>query len=331
MTHQRVKRQRGPKPVPVEVKRCKTCGETKPLAAFDVRAKGGQGVAANCKACVQTKYETGEFTCSRCHRTMPGSAFNRAMGGNTVMQPCKECRSTAKQAKTRLSRIERGRAPYHLLSEVDEEAKTAICRECGPTHIYATGSKQGNGWRCGARSDEVSADWYDQKADIVDKHASEKWHRLVEVRGEEMRGTCTICGPDVPVRWNQSGGYFVCKSPTRKRKHADNQRHYRRLKAYGITSDQYEEMKERQKGLCAICGSEAVVRKDSDGELVVDHDHETGEVRGLLCTLCNTGLGAFRDSPPLMLAAIEYLRLTSDGAGSAKPADDGGDISGLAE
>lgn len=223
------------------------------------------------------------------------------------MQPCRECRSAASAHKTRLRRIDAGRAPYHLLSNVDEEARTAVCRECGPTHIYATGSKQGRGWRCGTRSDELSANWYDANAEVLDKHASKRWHRLTDVRGEEMLGTCTQCGPDVPVRWNQSGGYFVCKSPRRKREKADVQRQRRRLEAYGLTEEAYDAMKEAQAGLCAICGGAAVMRSDSDGELVVDHDHDTGVVRGLLCSLCNTGLGAFRDRPELLAAAMDYL------------------------
>ena len=126
-----------------------------------------------------------------------------------------------------------------------------------------------------------------------------------------MRATCSQCG-DIPVRWSQSGGYFTCASPERKRLHAAIERRRKRLKLYGLSMEDYEQMNESQGGKCAICGG-TESRSDSDAGLVVDHDHATGEVRGLLCNLCNTGLGAMRDDESLMLAAIEYLRKSTTG------------------
>lgn len=55
---------------------------------------------------------------------------------------------------------------------------------------------------------------------------------------------------------------------------------------------------------CVICGDE--------GTLVVDHDHTTGKVRGLLCNHCNRGLGHFRDSPMLLEFAAQYLYASAD-------------------
>lgn len=71
---------------------------------------------------------------------------------------------------------------------------------------------------------------------------------------------------------------------------------------FGITSADYYEMLKEQKSVCAICGE-----KDENRNLHVDHDHETGEVRGLLCKQCNHGLGNFRDNKQYLNSAIEYL------------------------
>lgn len=300
----RVKARRWPDPAPV--KRCRACRQVLPLSSFEKRSNGAQGVTALCRACMARRYETEMFGCNRCGRKLPGPKFPRGGGGAAIQQPCKECRSSIKVSATRIRRLAQGHAPYHFLSEIDEERGTATCRECGPTHIYATGSSKGRGWRCGSRSDELSAAWYDAKAEVIDKHAALRWHRVRGVRGTEMRGICSLCG-DVPVRWNQSDSRFVCASPVRKRQHADAERRRRRLALYSLSMDDYERIAQEQGLRCAICGG-SQSRVDSDGALVVDHDHSTGKVRGLLCTLCNTGLGAMRDDPAILLAAIRYLR-----------------------
>lgn len=72
---------------------------------------------------------------------------------------------------------------------------------------------------------------------------------------------------------------------------------------YGISPEQYLSLYKQQEGKCKICGAEL-----PDGEyLHVDHDKETGEVRGLLCRNCNLGLGNFKDNPKILEKAIEYL------------------------
>lgn len=78
----------------------------------------------------------------------------------------------------------------------------------------------------------------------------------------------------------------------------------------GLTIERYREMQEEQNGKCAICNLEETRKsKGSDKitRLCVDHDHETNEVRQLLCHDCNSGLGKFKDSPELLLTAADYL------------------------
>lgn len=75
---------------------------------------------------------------------------------------------------------------------------------------------------------------------------------------------------------------------------------------YGITPEQYDELLAAQDGVCAICDSPEPGRRRSDF-MPVDHDHVTGEVRGILCHDCNTLLGAARDNPTTLRRAILYL------------------------
>lgn len=72
---------------------------------------------------------------------------------------------------------------------------------------------------------------------------------------------------------------------------------------YGMTVDQYHGLLNSQGGVCAICRGQ----NTNGRRYAVDHDHETGTVRGLLCSQCNVGLGMFRDSTSLLTEAISYL------------------------
>lgn len=81
---------------------------------------------------------------------------------------------------------------------------------------------------------------------------------------------------------------------------------------YGITPDEHACRYLDQHGLCAICGDpERSERKtDGTGGLVVDHNHDTGAVRGLLCGRCNSAIGLLADNIEWLHSAIWYLRLT---------------------
>ena len=76
------------------------------------------------------------------------------------------------------------------------------------------------------------------------------------------------------------------------------------LKSWGLTQEQYENLFELQEHRCAICGAE----RRSERALAIDHCHDTGRIRGLLCQDCNLGMGQFADDPELLEAAARYLR-----------------------
>lgn len=69
---------------------------------------------------------------------------------------------------------------------------------------------------------------------------------------------------------------------------------------YGITLAQYEELNEAQGGRCLTC-------KDESDKLVVDHCHESGKIRGLLCHPCNLTIGQAKDDPARLIALAKYL------------------------
>lgn len=78
----------------------------------------------------------------------------------------------------------------------------------------------------------------------------------------------------------------------------------RRLRRYGITDAQYDDMLEAQNGTCAICN-----REPEGKRLAVDHDHTTGAIRGLLCDHCNHVLGKAEDRAEWLRNAADYLDL----------------------
>lgn len=97
-----------------------------------------------------------------------------------------------------------------------------------------------------------------------------------------------------------------CKRAMARAK-AGGQRWYHTASRYGLTRDQVEAMLAAQGGRCAICSVELAGARLERDSPQIDHCHATGKARGILCRLCNTGLGNFRDDRALMRTAIAYL------------------------
>lgn len=89
-------------------------------------------------------------------------------------------------------------------------------------------------------------------------------------------------------------------------------------KEYGITLEDYDRMYTEQGGKCMICKTEDV-RNGQHKHLHIDHCHEVGHIRGLLCSRCNAGLGHFNDRPELLMAAAGYLAYDKGGGQPLTP------------
>jgi Autographiviridae endonuclease VII len=115
-------------------------------------------------------------------------------------------------------------------------------------------------------------------------------------------------------RYARLEGYCNVHHPAKQReyrkKHPERFKEYSLKRDYGISMELYTRMMVEQKGACAICGAlNGSERANNNGRksLGVDHDHATGAVRGLLCQMCNQGIGAMQDNPKLLRKAVEYL------------------------
>ena len=112
-------------------------------------------------------------------------------------------------------------------------------------------------------------------------------------------GTCKACkAAQQRARRKANGG------DKRYVKEAERRRNNHLKSIYGIDELEYRRMYERQRGVCAICKHPESIEGRS---LCVDHSHVTGDVRGLLCSNCNRGIGLLKDSPELLRNAFHYL------------------------
>ena len=127
--------------------------------------------------------------------------------------------------------------------------------------------------------------------------------------------TCTKCNKTKPYecfpKRNTKNGYRNqckdCRNASNKTYYDSDKRAEWHLKAtYGITLEDYDKMLEEQEGLCA---NPSCYNTEKEGKrLHVDHNHRTGEVRGLLCNGCNTAAGLAQDNPEILEGLAQYLK-----------------------
>ncbi len=117
--------------------------------------------------------------------------------------------------------------------------------------------------------------------------------------------------PEIKSRINEyqnSDEYRVKHNEYEKIRYASNEKSRLQMKdkallrMYGITLEQYNLLLINQNYKCKICNDPPGKRN-----LAVDHDHNTGSVRGLLCDSCNRGIGLLKDKPEVLMKAAEYI------------------------
>ena len=128
-------------------------------------------------------------------------------------------------------------------------------------------------------------------------------HSLSDVDEVARTGMCAVCGPvRVRLRHGRRGNECMTKAQNRGGKGGVVTPEMRRRWKYGLTQDELDAFIAAADGRCQICDHEF------GDDFAIDHCHETGLVRGVLCRRCNVALGWMDDSPPRLLAAYLYLK-----------------------
>jgi len=126
------------------------------------------------------------------------------------------------------------------------------------------------------------------------------------------RAYCNSCAADKSKKWRQAN---PDRASEQSRKWREANEHAYRAKqrrnhikrTYGLDEADYQALCAEQDHACAICCTPM-----GEVRTVVDHDHSTGEIRGILCVTCNTGIGMLRDDYQLVQRALNYLKPDSD-------------------
>lgn len=152
---------------------------------------------------------------------------------------------------------------------------------------------------------EWQEDFWAFARDVEERPSKRHFLQLIDSNGVYCKGN---------VKWRAAP---EIESKDRREYNRKYQRHYRKMhperiksadlkRMFGITLEQYNALLAKQGGVCAICRQpESVERYEY---LAVDHDHASGEVRGLLCHNCNTGIGKLQEDVEFLEAAVRYLR-----------------------
>lgn len=192
----------------------------------------------------------------------------------------------------------------HTILSVDEALKTGECAICGVAPVGRRSPQRG--WRCRNAVRAAYRARYPNKAPR---------HRITEVDASTQRGHCSLCGPvglhrGLPGQWRCSvrvqrwvkANYHANAPVVRERERRTGIAREREWKASGILSPRtrtflkWPEFLEKwldQEECCAVCQS------DENGTRFAwsaDHDHQTGLFRGVLCHVCNVGIGYYEKS-----------------------------------
>jgi len=227
-----------------------------------------------------------QLRCGTCREWKPASDFSKnrskSRGFNTT---CRQCHRTQRLKREGVPKV----IPF--------EKKCSRCKLIKPCEDFRKDNSHSNGLRSRCRDCERrdARDYQKSPGGRARRKEYEQKNRDKVLRGRK--------------HYRENSPAYRAKQQRYMKEYASNEEVRRRvannalMRVFGITLDQYENLAAAQDNRCAICG-----KPETGKRLSVDHDHQTGRVRGLLCGLCNTAIGKLNDDPALLEKAVTYLR-----------------------
>ena len=129
----------------------------------------------------------------------------------------------------------------------------------------------------------------------VEKPLTEYSHKRAKNRKPSLQPRCKACASEDTKLWRNSQSIDRLKDLYLQR-------------TYGVTLQWYQDTLSLQHNTCSLCNTAFTFHGELNADSpVVDHNHTTGKVRGILCNECNRGLGYFHDNPTTLRKAAVYL------------------------
>lgn len=177
-----------------------------------------------------------------------------------------------------------------------ETKKCTTCKIEQPLSEYRKDASRSNGIHptCNTCNKEIQRRWYKNNKEKARQTSSDRYQQKKDFINAKRRQE-RLDNPE-KVRAKARSNYNPIASKVASWKNAGIK---------NMTYDRYLQMLESQNNCCAICGSH---QDNFKRQLCVDHNHETGKARGLLCDACNGGIGKLKDSIELLEKAINYLK-----------------------
>ena len=145
----------------------------------------------------------------------------------------------------------------------------------------------------------------DEERKCRDREKSAKYRRENPEKWKEINRRAKCKAKQDPEKTLQVLTYQKQYREKNRKTLSDKERH----RKFGITPERYSELLGFQNGACAICKQpETATRLGKVKALAVDHCHQSGSIRGLLCADCNTGIGKLKEDVDIFQSAIQYLK-----------------------